>query len=145
MWTTPAPSEPLPSPYGLLEASPSPYPQSPWRRPLDGRSDGLHEGWGGAADGAAGAGPAAGAASPYAATDAANDAPTPPTNPHDAAATPTDGVTDGLARDAMAALWTRARTAVAEPAARDAWVRQKRKEMLRNLMTEDESARWNPK
>ena len=145
MWTTPAPSEPLPSPYGLVEASPSPYPQSPWRRPLDGRSDGLHVGWGGAAAGAAGAGPAAGAAAPYAATDAANDAPTPPTNPHDAAATPTDGVTDGLARDAMAALWTRARTAVAEPAARDAWVRQKRKEMLRNLMTEDESARWNPK
>ena len=89
----------------------------------------------------------------YAATDAATDAPSPPTNPHDAA---TDGLTDGLARDAMAALWAcardamaalwaRARAAVPEPAARDAWVRQRRKEMLRHLMTEDESTRWKRK
>ena len=89
----------------------------------------------------------------YAATDAATDAPSPPTNPHDAA---TNGVTDGLARDAMAALWAcardamaalwaRARAAVPEPAARDAWVRQRRKEMLRHLMTEDESTRWKRK
>ena len=45
------------------------------------------------------------------------------------------------ARDAMAALWARARAAVPEPAARDAWVRQRRKEMLRHLMTEDESTK----
>ena len=34
-----------------------------------------------------------------------------------------------------------ARAAVPEPAARDAWVRQRRKEMLRHLMTEDESTK----
>ena len=85
LWVSPGPSEPLPSPYGLVEASPSPYPQSPWRRPTDARSDGLHEGWGGIADGVAGANPAAGAAAPYAATDAAIHAAPPPTNPHDAA------------------------------------------------------------
>ena len=99
-----------------------------------------------------------------AAPGTSTDAPSPPTNPHDAA---TDGLTDGLARDAMAALWAcardamaalwarardamaapwaRARAAVPEPAARDAWVRQRRKEMLRHLMTEDESTRWKRK
>ena len=45
------------------------------------------------------------------------------------------------ARDVMAAPWARARAAVPEPAARDAWVRQRRKEMLRHLMTEDESTK----
>ena len=54
------------------------------------------------------------------------------------------GAASGMGRaTAMLQAKEGARVAVTDPAARDAWVRRKRKEVLRRLMTEEESARWS--